>query len=276
MSMEDKETTRTCGTCHKDVAEANFALHETHCKRFLCLCPDCNEPVPKEKLDQHREEQHTKVRCVKCYLTMERCHLEDHEADECEERLLICQFCELELPSKELDEHCLVCGSRTELCRDCGRYVTLRDKPDHDSTCSATDDASGPPQTASKLSPSKTKTTAICSRCMASFPAEDIELHELTCVMATRLDYEKSSSEEEESEFKKEESESEDEEDLSGHRSTPWLSRAFKASSLSTRGTGADADDPDQIRTCPYCHLTLPVFTLRWHEVKCQVLINLQ
>lgn len=44
---------------HKMVAEANFALHETHCKRFLCLCPDCEETVPRELLDQHREEQHT-------------------------------------------------------------------------------------------------------------------------------------------------------------------------------------------------------------------------
>lgn len=46
---------------HKDVAEANFALHETHCSRFLCLCPDCNEAVPKDQLSQHKEEQHTQV-----------------------------------------------------------------------------------------------------------------------------------------------------------------------------------------------------------------------
>lgn len=46
---------------HKEVAEANFALHETHCSRFLCLCPDCDEAVPKDQLSQHREEQHTQV-----------------------------------------------------------------------------------------------------------------------------------------------------------------------------------------------------------------------
>uniref|UniRef100_A0A667ZXL5 XIAP associated factor 1 n=1 Tax=Myripristis murdjan TaxID=586833 RepID=A0A667ZXL5_9TELE len=44
---------------NKEVAEANFALHESHCRRFLCLCPDCEEPVPKEQLDQHRLDQHT-------------------------------------------------------------------------------------------------------------------------------------------------------------------------------------------------------------------------
>ena len=57
---------------HKMVAEANFALHETHCKRFLCLCPDCDEAVPRQQLDQHREEEHTLVR------TYARKHLRTH------------------------------------------------------------------------------------------------------------------------------------------------------------------------------------------------------
>lgn len=50
-----------CCLSHKEVAEANFALHETHCSRFLCLCPDCNESVPRDQLKDHREEQHAEV-----------------------------------------------------------------------------------------------------------------------------------------------------------------------------------------------------------------------
>ncbi|XP_042370064.1 XIAP-associated factor 1-like, partial [Plectropomus leopardus] len=183
---------------------------------------------------------------------------------ECEERLQSCQFCELELPWKELDEHCLVCGSRTELCRDCGRYVTLRDRPEHDLTCSAADNSSGPLKTNSKLSLNKTKITATCSRCMESFPAEDLELHELECVPATRLDKEEAAPQEKQSE-----------EDFS----TSALSRAYKAISLSHRpgrGPWGDGGDPDQISTCPHCHLALPLFTLRWHEVKCQIHIRLK
>uniref|UniRef100_A0A3Q1F042 XIAP associated factor 1 n=1 Tax=Acanthochromis polyacanthus TaxID=80966 RepID=A0A3Q1F042_9TELE len=42
--------------CHKEVAEANFALHETHCSRFLCLCPECDEAVPRDQLAEHKEE----------------------------------------------------------------------------------------------------------------------------------------------------------------------------------------------------------------------------
>uniref|UniRef100_A0A3B3THB7 XIAP associated factor 1 n=1 Tax=Poecilia latipinna TaxID=48699 RepID=A0A3B3THB7_9TELE len=127
-------------THHKEVAEANFPLHETHCKRFLSVCPDCDEAVPKDQLSQHREEQHTKVKCSKCNKKIERCHLEDHEAEECPERLQMCTFCELEVPWKQLEEHSVVCGSRTELCKDCGRYVKLSDQSEHSSTCSAADE----------------------------------------------------------------------------------------------------------------------------------------
>lgn len=257
--MEEKEATRTCSQCHKEVANANFDLHETHCSRFLCVCPDCGDTVPREQLEQHREEQHSQVRCSKCNQKMENGHLVDHQAEECEERLQTCHFCELELPWKDLDPHCLVCGSRTELCRDCGRYVTLREQPQHASTCSATSNGSGPARTTSKLTTNNTNVTQRCNRCMASFPAEDIEEHELVCVLG--LDDDESASEEEESE---------DEGGFSRQEATAWLGSTYEALTLSggaSRGPSGVVGDPDQISTCPHCHLALPLATLRWHEV---------
>ncbi|XP_029301562.1 XIAP-associated factor 1 [Cottoperca gobio] len=268
--MEDQEATRTCGQCHKEVAETNFALHETHCSRFLCLCPDCGESVPREQLDQHREEEHTLVRCSKCNQKMERCQLMDHEAEECVERLQSCCFCELELPWKELDEHSLACGSRTELCRDCGRYVTLRQQPEHASTCTAADDDSGSPQSASTPPAARETVTMSCRGCSEPFPVEEIEQHELECVPAAGLD-----------EAEGGEREVEGGEREGGERevdSPPWLSRASMAASLSdglSRGPWGDAGDPHQISTCPHCHLALPLLTLRWHKVKCQIYICL-
>ncbi|XP_045929229.1 XIAP-associated factor 1 isoform X1 [Micropterus dolomieu] len=263
--MEKEEATRTCGQCHREVAETNFALHEMHCSRFLCLCPDCDEAVPRDLLNQHREEQHTQVRCSKCNQKMERRYLMDHESDECVERLQSCQFCELELPWKDLAAHRLVCGSRTELCRDCGRYVTLRDLPEHGLTCSAAGNGSGPPQATSKPPPNKTKITMQCRRCMASFPAEDKDEHELKCVSAATWEDKEANSQVEKRE---------DDVDFSRQGATPWLSRNFKASSQSGRPSGGpwgDADDPHQINTCPHCHLALPLCTLQWHQAKCQI-----
>ncbi|XP_041796853.1 XIAP-associated factor 1-like [Chelmon rostratus] len=267
--MDKKEATRTCGQCHRDVEVGNFTLHETHCSRFLCLCPDCEEAVPRQQLQQHREEQHAQVRCLKCNQKMERCQLMDHESDECVERLQSCQFCELELPWKELNEHRLACGSRTELCGDCGRYVTLRDRPEHGLTCSATDGGSGPPPATGKIPANSKKVTVLCSRCAAPFPAEDIEEHELRCVPATRSDDEEDEPEEEE----------EEEECDFSMRGVSRLSSTCKANSLSHRpssGPWGEGGDPYQISTCPHCHLALPLLTLRWHEVKCQIYVLLK
>ncbi|XP_071327932.1 XIAP-associated factor 1 isoform X2 [Trachinotus anak] len=260
--MDNKEATRTCGQCHREVAEANFALHETHCSRFLCVCPDCGEAVPREQLNQHKEDEHTQVRCSKCNKKMERRHLKDHESDECVERLQTCQFCELQLPWKDMDEHCQACGSRTELCRDCNRYVKLRDQSEHGLTCSADNDGPSLPQTTNNP-PNKTQITVSCSGCKASFPAEDIDKHELECVPAYKWD-----------DAESEEGEREDEGDFSKHVSTAQLSNTYKATSMSGRphnGPLGNGGDPDQISTCPHCHLALPLFTLRWHEAKCRI-----
>lgn len=79
------------------------------------------------------------------------------QAEECEQRLQTCQFCELQLPVKELGQHCEVCGSRTELCRECNRYVKLRDLDEHGLTCSGADAGSDAPPTNDTSSPHTSK-----------------------------------------------------------------------------------------------------------------------
>ncbi|MEQ2280641.1 hypothetical protein AMECASPLE_022001 [Ameca splendens] len=268
--MENTEPTRTCGACHKEVAEVNFALHETHCKRFLSLCPDCGETVPSDQLSQHREEQHTQVKCSKCNKKMERCHLVDHEAEECPERLQMCQFCELEVAWKQLQEHSVVCGSRTELCRDCGRYVKLSDQPAHSSTCSAADEEDTPQ--AASSAPHTTENIVSCRSGRRTFLAEEINQNEddqLEYYQTSQLAYE---------EAKPKEEMLEDEDDFYKPQSQNQLSSAYKATSLSYAGRWAPwiSEDKDQISTCPHCHLALPLPTLKWHEAKCRIHIVLK
>ncbi|KAM4590062.1 XIAP-associated factor 1 [Fundulus diaphanus] len=278
--MENTEPTRTCGACHKKVAEANFALHESHCQRFLCLCPDCDEAVPRDQLSQHREEQHAQVKCSKCNKKMERCHLADHEAEECPDRLEKCQFCELEVPWKQLQEHCVVCGSRTELCRDCGSYVKLSDQPQHGLTCSAADEedspqhASSAPDTSDDVPKSAQSALHVrniaenivsCKTCRTSFLAERMDRHKLECYGESQLVYR---------EVDPMEDKLEDEDDFSEQQNQDQLSSAYKATSLSYTGRLApwgSGGDPDQISTCPHCHLALPFPTLKWHEAKCRI-----
>lgn len=44
------------------MASAHLTLHEAHCLLFLALCPECKEPVPQGKMDEHREKGHQQVR----------------------------------------------------------------------------------------------------------------------------------------------------------------------------------------------------------------------
>lgn len=78
------------------------------------------------------------------------------------------------------------------------------------------------------------------------------------CVPAARFD------DEEDEEDEPEENKRKDEFDFSMQGATTWLSSTYQATSLSDRDSRGD---PDQISTCPHCHLALPLLTLRWHKV---------
>ncbi|XP_043910182.1 XIAP-associated factor 1 isoform X2 [Protopterus annectens] len=128
--------TTLCSNCKREVAASNFSLHEAHCWRFLSVCPLCNDPVPKEEMKEHQEKEHSQVRCKVCHEYVENCKMEEHEADECKERQMSCDFCELSLPFSVLQEHAEACGSRTELCNDCKKYIRLSDFERHKNSCS--------------------------------------------------------------------------------------------------------------------------------------------
>ncbi|KAK6296925.1 hypothetical protein J4Q44_G00330670 [Coregonus suidteri] len=261
MADTEEDTTRVCDQCHKKVAVSNFALHESHCQRFLCLCPACDESVPRELLEQHHQDQHSQVKCTKCNKKVERCQLLDHESDECKARLQCCEFCQLELPLSAMAEHSVACGSRTECCSDCGRYVTLRDQTEHSQICPDlyVPDNPSPP------SSNSSRTAVVCRSCMRSFPLEKMAEHQLECVHTS------------------EEAEGDDDDDDDGshkqEQPSPLLTNSMKSALFSAQGRRQEEGgegDVDQISTCPHCHLALPVVTLRWHEAKCQIHVNLK
>ncbi|MGH0186482.1 UNVERIFIED_CONTAM: hypothetical protein FKN15_021696, partial [Acipenser sinensis] len=100
----------------KEVLASNFSLHESHCWRFLSVCPLCDEPVPKDQLQEHRDTEHCK-------------------SEQCAERLVSCEFCDVELPLSKLQEHGDACGSRTQRCPDCNRYVMHREQERRSREC---------------------------------------------------------------------------------------------------------------------------------------------
>lgn len=273
----EEEKTRICGRCQKAVAEANFPLHESHCKRFLVLCPDCDENVPRSELQTHREEQHARVKCSKCQKKMEKRLLAEHEEEECPARVKPCVYCELELAWSELQEHVVACGSRTERCLDCGQYVKLSDQEEHDKTCADQDlynEEPSPPRGAYGSQKTTRQIKVLCKVCMRMFPAEEIKKHEVKCTAAPKWNKEES------------DSESEDDGKMSANSFlSPRFRGLFQDQSedlpwtiTSTQGASRQEDTKSSKEhdTCPHCQLVLPLSTLRWHERKCQLHKNLK
>ena len=52
----------------------------------------------------------------------------------CSKLLLLCRYCEADIPASELSEHEGICGDREEKCPQCGEWLSVRDWPHHLST----------------------------------------------------------------------------------------------------------------------------------------------
>ncbi|XP_052472682.1 XIAP-associated factor 1 isoform X2 [Carassius gibelio] len=205
----DEEELVLCTHCKKEVAKANYDLHEPHCKRFLCICPDCDETVPRDQLEEHKTEQHAEVKCKMCNKKLERRHLLDHEKDECSERpqissknlvseddtadtdeltMLQCQNCLKYIPSDTLKKHKL-------LCKQSLKFADVEDDDSEDENPNA-GNARAADFSFSSLQKKKRETEdrkidldkiSTCPLCHLALPAKTLEWHETKCELYKHL-----------------------------------------------------------------------------------------
>ncbi|XP_023374507.1 XIAP-associated factor 1 isoform X2 [Otolemur garnettii] len=167
--LELEDTLQVCPNCKKNVATSHFTLHEAHCLRFLVLCPECEEAIPRAKMEEHRQACHqqevaggirsgsqdftdsdtgqSEPRWMRIpYLprifwrmmhqqSLQKPLMEFHQANECQEHPSKCKFCKLAMQLSELEVHEFNCGNRTELCPNCGQFIALRVLAQHKDVC---------------------------------------------------------------------------------------------------------------------------------------------
>ncbi|XP_051213971.1 uncharacterized protein [Lolium perenne] len=125
-------TTSTCAHCNREIPSSNIALHSAHCARNLQKCEHCGDMVPRKHMDEHYDENHAPVNCSRCKQTVEHELWDLHKRMQCPQRMLVCQYCEFELPAVDIFEHQDVCGNRTEYCQPCKKYIRLREWIGHE------------------------------------------------------------------------------------------------------------------------------------------------
>ena len=157
-----------CTNCHQSVPRRTMFLHQNFCLRNNILCPHCHLVFQKSSSEwqnhwhcphdsshgntvlshaKHDSLMHTSRSCQSCgYDAANSPDLAHHRTTTCSGKLILCQFCHLQVPQQGADDpspdsaevilsgltpHELSDGARTTECHICGKITRLRDMTTH-------------------------------------------------------------------------------------------------------------------------------------------------
>ena len=157
-----------CTNCRQAVPKRTMFLHQNFCLRNNILCPHCHLVYQKSSSEwqshwhcphdsshgntpssraKHDSLMHTSRPCPSCdYEAANTPDLAHHKTTTCPGKLILCQFCHLQVPQQGSDDpspdsaevilsgltpHELSDGARTTECHICSKIVRLRDMSTH-------------------------------------------------------------------------------------------------------------------------------------------------
>lgn len=157
-----------CSNCHQAVPKRTMFLHQNFCLRNNILCPHCHLVFQKSSSEwqdhwhcpqdssygntlsshtKHDTLMHTSRSCPSCdYSATNTPDLAHHRTTTCPGKLILCQFCHLQVPQQGSDDpspdsaevilsgltpHELSDGARTTECHICSKIIRLRDMTTH-------------------------------------------------------------------------------------------------------------------------------------------------
>lgn len=116
-----------CDNCHQRIPKSSFVTHSLSCSRINWYCNSCGSVIQKSQQQTHIQEKHSKITC-ECGIEIEKIFLENHKKNDCPKRLVHCDYCSLQIAYIEKYQHQIRCGSQTEKCINCNRYIKKKGK----------------------------------------------------------------------------------------------------------------------------------------------------
>lgn len=129
-SIDPTVETSPCLNCKRNVPKSSLATHEAFCRRNNVHCDLCGQLIRVSDKSSHFEESHKLIKCA-CGDSMELRFIAQHKQQQCSHRLKPCKYCKLRKRIIDLPAHEEYCGSRTEKCAKCQRFVSMRDFDQH-------------------------------------------------------------------------------------------------------------------------------------------------
>ena len=157
-----------CSNCRQVVPKRTMFLHQNFCFRNNVLCPQCQNVFQKSSAEwkehwhcehdsehgdsnsskeKHDRYAHTAIPCPMCdFEAPNALALAHHRTTTCPAKLILCQFCHLQVPQQGPDDpsadsaevilsgltpHEVSDGARTTECHLCDKIVRLRDMSAH-------------------------------------------------------------------------------------------------------------------------------------------------
>jgi len=118
-----------CDNCKARIADSNWLMHSSICYKHNYWCNSCNISVAKYNKKEH-DKLHEYIKC-NCGKNIENLKYNIHLIEECEKRLVDCQYCNMKVIYCDKDEHEEMCGSRTDICDDCGNRIMIKNMITH-------------------------------------------------------------------------------------------------------------------------------------------------
>lgn len=176
---------KVCGNCLKAVSAQSFAMHEARCARINWRCDKCGAVVPTAQRQEHLQTAHAPTKCDQCEEEVEAYLLAKHKEEECKQRLVSCEYCELKMPYISVFQHQMKCGEITEVCPECKQRVRRKDLVAHPTVCPALNRPAPAPVSSSfnlgSYAMRRSPSVFVCQKCSTGCDSiDDLQVHMLT------------------------------------------------------------------------------------------------